>query len=83
MNVTFVKRGHITIGEQRQGKNGFYYFLGAVVDRATETFSCSEEVFNKIQEIGEFQECDITFVFTDSFNNPRLGIADISKIDKK
>ena len=31
MNVTFVKRGHITIGEQSQGKNGFYYSLGASV----------------------------------------------------
>lgn len=84
MNLTFEKKGRITLGEKEQSKNGsFFYKLGAVVDRQTETFSCSEEVYNKISNVGEFNECIITFVFTDSFNNPRLGIADISKIDKK
>lgn len=84
MNLTFEKKGCITLGEKEQSKNGsFFYKLGAVVDRQTETFSCSEEVYNKIPSIGEFSECNITFLYTDSFNNPRLSIADISKIDKK
>ena len=78
MNLTFEKKGRITLGEKEQSKNGsFFYKLGAVVDRQTETFSCSEEVYNKISSVGEFNECIITFVFTDSFNNPRLGISNI------
>ena len=83
MNLTFEKKGRITLGEQEQSKNGsFFYKLGAVVDRQTETFSCSEEVYNKISSIGEFSECNITFVFSDSFNNPRLSISDISPLKK-
>ena len=71
MNLTFEKKGRITLGEREQSKNGsFFYKLGAVVDRQTETF------------IGEFSECNITFVYTDSFNNPRVGITDISPLKK-
>ena len=48
MNLTFEKKGRITLGEREQSKNGsFFYKLGAVVDRQTETFNCSEEVYNK------------------------------------
>lgn len=83
MNLTFQKKGRITLGEKEQSKNGsFFYKLGAVVDRQTETFSCSEDVFNKIPSVGEFNECVIIFVFTDSFNNPRLVISDIAPLKK-
>ena len=83
MNLTFEKKGRITLGEQEQSNKGsFCDKFGAGVERETDPCSGSEDGDHQRRAIGEFSECNITFVFTDSFNNPRLSISDISPLKK-